>query len=70
MPDIAATSSARQDEGANDQSLTDQNPGNEIEITGGNPTTPEPAATSSARQDEGANDQSLTDQNPGNEIDI
>lgn len=69
MP-VAPTSSARQDEGANDQTLTDQNPGNEIEITGGNPTPNEPRATSSARQDEGANDQTLTDQNPGNEIDI
>jgi hypothetical protein len=69
MP-VTSTSSARQDEGANSQSLSDQNPGTEVEITGGNPTPNEPTATSSARQDEGANSQSLTDQNPGNELDI
>lgn len=68
MPDPVATSSARQDEGANSQSLTDQNPGNEVAIGETNPNAP--VATSSDRQDEGANSQSLTDQNPGNEIDI
>ena len=70
MPVPAATSSARQDEGANNHSLTDQNPGNEVTISGGNPTPNQPAATSSARQDAGANNHSLTDQNPGNVVDI
>lgn len=65
---VEATSSARQDAGANNHSLTDQNPGNEVAIGVANDNAPE--ATSSARQDAGANNHSLTDQNPGNEIDI
>lgn len=69
MPEPVATSSERQDEGANNQSLDPSNPGNVIEIGTGDDDGL-PVATSSARQDEGANNQSLDPSNPGNEIDI
>lgn len=68
MPDPVATSSARQDEGANNQSLTPANEGNVIAI--GETNENAPVGTSSTRQDEGANNQSLTPSNPGNEIEI
>jgi hypothetical protein len=65
---VEATSSERQDAGANNHSLTDQNPGNVVAIGETNANAPE--GTSSARQDAGANNHSLTDQNPGNVIEI
>lgn len=64
----AATTTTRQDAGANSHSLTDQNPGNEIAIGASQPNAP--TATTTTRQDAGANNHSLTDQNPGNVIEI
>ena len=63
-----ATSSARQDAGANNHSLEPANEGNVIAIGTVNANAPE--ATSSARQDAGANNHSLEPANEGNVITI